>query len=55
MAGYDVSQEREEARLNPRRKSMEEYSVRPDVHDMLSRFITDLLSTEPPGFKLHSG
>ncbi|CAM6122727.1 unnamed protein product [Calypogeia fissa] len=48
MSGYDISAEREEARLNPRRKAMEDYGVRPDVHDLLLRFMTDLLTTQPP-------
>lgn len=32
---------------NPRRAAMENYGARPDVHDLLSRFMTDLLCTQP--------
>ncbi|CAM6098710.1 unnamed protein product [Calypogeia fissa] len=48
MAGYDIGKERDEARLNPRRKAMEDYGCRPEVHELLTRFITDLLTSEPP-------
>ena len=33
--------------INPRRAAMEAYGARPDVHDLLSRFMTDLLCTQP--------
>nr|PNR52821.1 hypothetical protein PHYPA_009196 [Physcomitrium patens] len=33
--------------VNPRRAAMEAYGARPNVHDILSRFMTDLLCTQP--------
>lgn len=35
--------------VNPRRAAMEAYGARPNVHDILSRFMTDLLCTQPDG------
>ncbi|BBN17266.1 hypothetical protein MPTK1_7g13210 [Marchantia polymorpha subsp. ruderalis] len=45
---YDFTPEREEARRNPLRRALEDYGLRPDVHELLSRFVTDLLQASPP-------
>ena len=37
---------------NSRRAAMENYGARPDVHDLLSRFMTDLLCTQPDSLSL---
>ena len=34
---------------NPRRLAMEDYSMRQDVYNLLFRFSTHLLTTQPPG------
>ncbi|CAK9196898.1 unnamed protein product [Sphagnum jensenii] len=34
-------------KANPRRVAMENYGARLDVHDLLSRFMTDLLCAQP--------
>jgi hypothetical protein len=40
--------------INPRRAAMEAYGARPDVHDLLSRFMTDLLCTQPKSTLIYS-
>ncbi|KAL2644973.1 hypothetical protein R1flu_012560 [Riccia fluitans] len=44
---YDFVPGREEARLNPRRKALENYGARLDVHEPLYHFVTDLLQAQP--------
>lgn len=39
--------------VNPRRAAMEAYGARPDVHDLLSRFMTDLLCTQPESILIY--
>jgi hypothetical protein len=39
-------------KVNPRRVAMENYGARLDVHDLLSRFMIDLLCAQPDGFSL---
>ncbi len=41
-------------KANPRRVAMENYGARLDVHDLLSRFMTDLLCAQPDSSK-HEG
>jgi hypothetical protein len=40
--------------INPRRAAMEAYGARPDVHDLLSRFMTALLCTQPKSTLIYS-
>jgi hypothetical protein len=42
-------------KANPRRVAMENYGARLDVHDLLSRFMTDLLCAQPDGFFSYLG
>ncbi len=37
-------------KANPRRVAMENYGAQLDVHDLLSRFMTNLLCAQPDGF-----
>jgi hypothetical protein len=37
-------------KANPRRVAMENYGAQLDVHDLLYRFMTDLLCAQPNGF-----
>jgi hypothetical protein len=39
-------------KANPRRVAMENYETQLDVHDLLSRFMTDLLCAQHDGFFL---
>lgn len=47
-----VQQVEEGPKANPRRLAMENYEAQLDVHDLLSRFMTDLLCAQLDGFFL---
>ncbi|KAG6541811.1 hypothetical protein Mapa_016827 [Marchantia paleacea] len=39
----------EDVKKKERHRAMEDYGYRPDVYDMLFRFLNDLLTTQPKG------